>query len=138
MKASRCLSSSGSLQCRGRTLCLQAFPVCRHCRASQSLIFLKLVWKAWGDQSHQETKFLWGVQAEGRHMLAAGYGRIINTASMASLLVPHPQKQVCALLAGLSSFLCNSLLLAIKARMVERGRKARPRCWRFFEIGGLI
>ena len=27
-------------------------------------------------------------------MLAAGYGRIINTASMASLLVPHPQKQV--------------------------------------------
>ena len=33
-------------------------------------------------------------QAEGRHMLAKGYGRIINTASMASLLVPHPQKQV--------------------------------------------
>lgn len=27
-------------------------------------------------------------------MLAVGYGRIINTASMASLLVPHPQKQV--------------------------------------------
>lgn len=27
-------------------------------------------------------------------MLAKGYGRIINTASMASLLVPHPQKQV--------------------------------------------
>lgn len=26
-------------------------------------------------------------------MLAAGYGKIINTASMASLLVPHPQKQ---------------------------------------------
>jgi hypothetical protein len=26
-------------------------------------------------------------------MLAAGAGRIINTASMASLLVPHPQKQ---------------------------------------------
>ncbi|KAK9832615.1 hypothetical protein WJX81_003801 [Elliptochloris bilobata] len=33
-------------------------------------------------------------QAEGRHMLAAGRGRIINTASMASLLVPHPQKQI--------------------------------------------
>ena len=26
-------------------------------------------------------------------MLKAGYGKIINTASMASLLVPHPQKQ---------------------------------------------
>jgi NAD(P)-dependent dehydrogenase (short-subunit alcohol dehydrogenase family) len=26
-------------------------------------------------------------------MLAAGYGKIINTASMASLIVPHPQKQ---------------------------------------------
>ena len=26
-------------------------------------------------------------------MLAQGYGKIINTASMASLLVPHPQKQ---------------------------------------------
>lgn len=37
------------------------------------------------------------MQAEGRHMLAQGRGRIINTASMASLLVPHPQKQVPAL-----------------------------------------
>lgn len=34
------------------------------------------------------------VQAEGRHMLKQGRGRIINTASMASLLVPHPQKQI--------------------------------------------
>jgi len=34
-----------------------------------------------------------GCQAEGRVMLAAGYGKIINTASMASLIVPHPQKQ---------------------------------------------
>ncbi|CAL5223886.1 g6480 [Coccomyxa viridis] len=33
-------------------------------------------------------------QAEGKHMLQQGYGRIINTASMASLLVPHPQKQI--------------------------------------------
>lgn len=32
-------------------------------------------------------------QAEGRVMLKAGYGKIINTASMASLIVPHPQKQ---------------------------------------------
>ena len=27
-------------------------------------------------------------------MLQQGHGRIINTASMASLLVPHPQKQI--------------------------------------------
>lgn len=32
-------------------------------------------------------------QAEGKVMLAAGYGKIINTASMASIIVPHPQKQ---------------------------------------------
>jgi NAD(P)-dependent dehydrogenase (short-subunit alcohol dehydrogenase family) len=32
-------------------------------------------------------------QAEARLMLAAGYGKIVNTASMASLIVPHPQKQ---------------------------------------------
>lgn len=33
------------------------------------------------------------MQAEAAHMLPLGYGKIINTASMASLLVPHPQKQ---------------------------------------------
>lgn len=32
-------------------------------------------------------------RAEGRVMLAAGYGKIVNTASMSSLIVPHPQKQ---------------------------------------------
>jgi len=32
-------------------------------------------------------------QAEARIMLKAGYGKIINTASMSSLIVPHPQKQ---------------------------------------------
>jgi len=32
-------------------------------------------------------------QAEAKHMLSRGVGKIINTASMASLLVPHPQKQ---------------------------------------------
>jgi NAD(P)-dependent dehydrogenase (short-subunit alcohol dehydrogenase family) len=32
-------------------------------------------------------------QAEGRHMIAQGYGKIINIASMSSVLVPHPQKQ---------------------------------------------
>ena len=34
------------------------------------------------------------LQEEGKHMLAQGYGKIINTASMATLLVPHPQKQI--------------------------------------------
>ncbi|XP_029007668.1 uncharacterized protein zgc:113054 [Betta splendens] len=33
-------------------------------------------------------------QAVGRVMLKQGYGKIINTASMASLIVPHPQKQL--------------------------------------------
>lgn len=32
-------------------------------------------------------------QAEARVMFPRGYGKIINTASMASLIVPHPQKQ---------------------------------------------
>lgn len=32
-------------------------------------------------------------QHEARHMLKNGGGKIINTASMASLIVPHPQKQ---------------------------------------------
>lgn len=32
-------------------------------------------------------------QAEARLMLAQGYGKIVNTASMASIIVPHPQKQ---------------------------------------------
>jgi NAD(P)-dependent dehydrogenase (short-subunit alcohol dehydrogenase family) len=34
-----------------------------------------------------------GCRAAGRVMLEAGYGKIVNTASMASLLVPHPQQQ---------------------------------------------
>jgi NAD(P)-dependent dehydrogenase (short-subunit alcohol dehydrogenase family) len=34
-----------------------------------------------------------GCQAEARVMFDAGYGKIINTGSMASLIVPHPQKQ---------------------------------------------
>uniref|UniRef100_A0A8C9S6V7 D-arabinitol 2-dehydrogenase [ribulose-forming] n=1 Tax=Scleropages formosus TaxID=113540 RepID=A0A8C9S6V7_SCLFO len=33
-------------------------------------------------------------QAAGRIMLNQGYGKIINTASMAGLIVPHPQKQL--------------------------------------------
>ncbi|QKV74056.1 SDR family NAD(P)-dependent oxidoreductase [Amycolatopsis sp. Hca4] len=33
-------------------------------------------------------------QYEARAMFERGYGKIINTASMASLVVPHPQKQV--------------------------------------------
>ena len=32
-------------------------------------------------------------QVEGRHMLKVGYGKIINSASMSSVIVPHPQKQ---------------------------------------------
>lgn len=32
-------------------------------------------------------------QAEARHMLKKGYGRIINTGSVAARISPHPQKQ---------------------------------------------
>lgn len=32
-------------------------------------------------------------QVQASHMLSQGYGKIINTASMSSLIVPHPQKQ---------------------------------------------
>ena len=41
-----------------------------------------------------EQRFPASAQAEGRHMLAQGHGKIINMASMATLLVPHPQKQI--------------------------------------------
>ncbi|CAL8101796.1 unnamed protein product [Orchesella dallaii] len=33
-------------------------------------------------------------QAEAKHMLKKGYGRIINTASMSATIVNHPQRQV--------------------------------------------
>jgi NAD(P)-dependent dehydrogenase (short-subunit alcohol dehydrogenase family) len=45
-------------------------------------------------------------------MLAQGCGKIINTASMASLLVPHPQKQAAynaSKAAGLHCFYFTSL-----------------------------
>jgi len=34
-----------------------------------------------------------GCQAQARIMLKAGYGKIVNTASMSAIIVPHPQKQ---------------------------------------------
>jgi NAD(P)-dependent dehydrogenase (short-subunit alcohol dehydrogenase family) len=34
-----------------------------------------------------------GCRAQARVMFEAGYGKIINTASMSSIIVPHPQKQ---------------------------------------------
>jgi NAD(P)-dependent dehydrogenase (short-subunit alcohol dehydrogenase family) len=33
-------------------------------------------------------------QVQAQHMFPRGYGKIINTASMSALIVPHPQKQV--------------------------------------------
>lgn len=44
-------------------------------------------------EHHNFGQFFPLLQAEAHHMLSTGYGKIINTASMASLLVPHPQKQ---------------------------------------------
>lgn len=34
------------------------------------------------------------LQEEGRHMLAQGYGKIINTASLNTVVVLHPEKQI--------------------------------------------
>jgi NAD(P)-dependent dehydrogenase (short-subunit alcohol dehydrogenase family) len=34
-----------------------------------------------------------GCRAQARVMMRAGYGKIVNTASMAAIIVPHPQKQ---------------------------------------------
>jgi len=53
------------------------------------------------------------LQAEARHMLAAGGGSIINTASMASLLVPHPQKQA-AYNASKAAGQCHTTLSACR------------------------
>lgn len=38
--------------------------------------------------------FVFILQEEGRHMLAQGYGKIINTASLNTVVVLHPEKQV--------------------------------------------
>jgi len=55
------------------------------------------------DTSENEWKKTMGVnldgvfyccQAEAKHMLSKGYGKIINTASMSGRIVNHPQKQV--------------------------------------------
>ena len=50
---------------------------------------------------HAIKELLWTIferaclaQAEGRQMLRNGGGKIINTASMAAVFVPHPQKQI--------------------------------------------
>ena len=64
-------------------------------------------------------------------MLAHGGGKIINTASMASLIVPHPQKQAEPISANSCMnlgefFTCSSCL--VKYRMSERERPRHPFC----------
>lgn len=50
--------------------------------------------KDWDDTFNINTRGVFmGCQAQAKHMFANGGGRIVNTASMATLLVPHPQKQ---------------------------------------------
>lgn len=34
------------------------------------------------------------LQEEGKHMLAQGYGKIVNTASLNTVVVLHPEKQI--------------------------------------------
>lgn len=48
----------------------------------------------WDDTFNINTRGVFmGCQAQAKYMFANGGGRIVNTASMATLLVPHPQKQ---------------------------------------------
>ncbi|KAK9791633.1 hypothetical protein WJX73_009315 [Symbiochloris irregularis] len=50
--------------------------------------------KDWNDTFAVNTTGVFlSCQAEAKHMLKQGYGKIINTGSMASIFVPHPQKQ---------------------------------------------
>merc|ERR1712086_808935 len=59
-------------------------------------------------------------QHEARHMLAHGGGKIINTASMASLIVPHPQKQ--------AAYNCSKAAV-VKVNCISPGIVDTPLIW---------
>lgn len=74
-------------------------------------------------------------QAEARHMLENGYGKIINTASMASLLVPHPQKQAAyncskaAVVKMTQSLACEWAARGLNVNAVSPGIVDTPLIW---------
>jgi len=59
-------------------------------------------------------------------MLAQGHGKIINMASMATLLVPHPQKQI-AYNASKSA--------VVKITQVRSPHAGSRHCWSHSELG---
>jgi len=74
-------------------------------------------------------------QHEARHMLAAGGGKIINTASMASLIVPHPQKQAAyncskaAVVKMTQSLACEWADRNVKVNCISPGIVDTPLIW---------
>lgn len=56
--------------------------------------------------------------------VTAGHGKIINTASMASLLVPHPQKQIAY----------NASKSAVVKMTQTLGKEARTVIWTCVEL----
>ena len=74
-------------------------------------------------------------QHEARHMLAHGGGKIINTASMASLIVPHPQKQAAyncskaAVVKMTQSLACEWAGRGVKVNCISPGIVDTPLIW---------
>jgi len=74
-------------------------------------------------------------QQEARHMLAHGGGKIINTASMASLIVPHPQKQAAynasksAVVKLTQSLACEWAGRGVKVNCISPGIVDTPLIW---------
>jgi len=74
-------------------------------------------------------------QHEARHMLANGGGKIINTASMASLIVPHPQKQAAyncskaAVVKMTQSLACEWAGRGVKVNSISPGIVDTPLIW---------
>ena len=74
-------------------------------------------------------------QHEARHMLKNGGGKIINTASMASLIVPHPQKQAAynasksAVVKLTQSLACEWIDRGINVNCISPGIVDTPLIW---------
>ena len=74
-------------------------------------------------------------QHEASHMLKHGGGKIINTASMASLIVPHPQKQAAynasksAVVKLTQSLACEWIDRGINVNCISPGIVDTPLIW---------
>uniref|UniRef100_A0A8C8DPN5 Zgc:113054 n=1 Tax=Oryzias sinensis TaxID=183150 RepID=A0A8C8DPN5_9TELE len=79
----------------GKKIVVKSGPAMDTLKASKNIPREKM-WVLGGAGNIEEWKCMCYLScpAAGRVMLRQGYGKIINTASMASLIVPHPQKQL--------------------------------------------